>query len=355
MSTGFFADRTTKKEKKTDLELVKKIFNPVVTNDLVINNKIYGYPLYLDTLALYYNVNIFQDVRGKLLKEKKLSDENYFRQGPSNWNQLVDYVRFLTVRNGNDLTSPAIALGTSDVPYYQDILAALMLQNKTKMTTDDFTAANFQLPATKATGETEYPGIKALEFYTQFARPGNENYTWDPKFGSAEGAFFAGKLPMLIQYGAFEKVLKQMAPTLEYQTSPLPQVQGNQDPIDYGRYLAYVVPLGSPHKTEAWKFIKYFDTKGIALYLKGTKFVGANIVKNPPTMYDRTFKKNPFEFQGLSAQSWHKGAEPMKVDSIFRDMINDVTQKNVPAQTAVNSAATRITELLRTETKKGSN
>jgi len=57
----------------------------------------------------------------------------------------------------------------------------LMLQNQTKMISEDLGQASFNLPTKDSSGKDIYPGTKALDFYTSYSNPSSPNYTWNPQ------------------------------------------------------------------------------------------------------------------------------------------------------------------------------
>ena len=128
-------------------------------SDVVINNKIYGLPLSVDTLAMYYN----QD----------LLDASGVVEVPQYWNndfqQTVKKITKLDLK-GNILQS-GIALGTArNIERFSDILSVLMIQNGAIMMSDSGQILFNTVPA-NSQNKNYNPGQMALRFYNDFADP----------------------------------------------------------------------------------------------------------------------------------------------------------------------------------------
>ena len=219
MPAGGFADPDNK---KNDLEVYKDSYPPVVTQDNVINNQIYGVPLTIDSLKLFVN----QDLANKALNEYLQTHPNIDISAMSNtisnptiWDDVVTADHIITTKTAKgDISRSAIALGTSDnIPAATDILTALMMQNGAKMVTDDLGTAQFNT-SQNLFGKIQYPGTKALEFYTSFSNPKNANYTWNSKMGNARRAFAEGKVAMLIDYDSAKDEIRNISPNFYYRT-----------------------------------------------------------------------------------------------------------------------------------------
>src|SRR3990167_2177105 len=135
----------------------------VVGKDVIIDNQIYGLPFSVDTLVMYYNKDLLATAGIPL--------------PPETWQEFVQDVPRLTIQdNEGTIIQSGAALGTADnVSRSVDILSLLMIQNGTNMV-DPVTG---KVSIDKAVEGSAYlHGHKALEFYTDFASPNKEVYTW---------------------------------------------------------------------------------------------------------------------------------------------------------------------------------
>jgi len=155
------------------------VFADVVYNDAVFDNQIFGLPMSVDTLALYYNRDLFNTAGIPL--------------APTTWTEIQEAVKRLTYQDtAGALTQSGIALGTADnVDRATDIVSLLMLQNRAVMTVGR--SVTFQ--QTPPNGSREYvPGPDAVRFYTDFANPVKEVFTWNSQQPNSLDAFAQGNL-----------------------------------------------------------------------------------------------------------------------------------------------------------------
>jgi ABC-type glycerol-3-phosphate transport system substrate-binding protein len=325
---------TIKKEKKVILQTnagltigqLKKAFVDVVAQDVVLVNPdtrkedIYGLPLSMDTLALYYNVD--------LLNRANLPEP------PSTWNELQEMVPKLTKVDANDgVVQSAIALGLSDnIEHYFDILSALMLQNGTVFTSEFNQMVMDRIPSELQDKTDTPPAMSALDFYSSFAKPYKVTYTWDQYRNQAVREFAAGNLAMFVGYQFHNSTIKGLSPKLNYQVAPLPQVNPEY-PVSYGNYWVMGVSKKSKASDIAWDFIQFAtQADEVSKYLKASGTVTAlkSLVKN-----QQTDELGVFANQVLTAKSWFHGADFDAVQKVFKQMVDDAATDNYESISAL--------------------
>ena len=317
------------KDKDFNLRLLNETYPQIVQNELVTNNSLLGIPLSIDTLALYYNKDIFDYYKIPL--------------PPQTWEDILKLVPKLRKTNPQgQITRAAIALGTSDnINWSPDILSELIMKLSSSMVDKQNTKITFDDSIIK--GDTRLiPGVEALKEYTQFANPKSKYYTWSDNFPNAIYAFSQGKTAMLISYNLAQQVIKKEAPGLRYDISPFPffgfENIGNQ--INYGRTMNAVVSNRSQSQPAAWQFLKYLSSQGASQYYFAQ-------TKNPPARLDlinlatNDEKVGVFASQILTSRNWYQ-FDFQQINSLFSKMINDVTLGNIPPEQAVSSAASGI-------------
>jgi ABC-type glycerol-3-phosphate transport system substrate-binding protein len=255
-------------------------FVNVAQNDLVLRDpadgqmKIYGLPMTVDTLALYYNKAAFDD---KIPSQGKPS---------VTWEGLKDDVFKLTKKDQSfeRFEVAGIAMGRSDnILRAIDILYMLMLQYKTQFYNNNVSQAQFAKQNTiSASGVGINPATEALKLYTSFALPSNKNYSWnsylaDPKSPVKEIDTFArGKVTMIFGYSYLYdqivseiKMLKgQGVNTIDEKNVKVAEVPQVNDPgvstekrVAYANYYAETVSRTSKNPNEAWDFLSFITSK----------------------------------------------------------------------------------------------
>lgn len=301
--------------------------------NIKLPEKIYAVPLFVDTLAIYWNKDIFNTMR--------------VAEPPKDWNEFNEDVVKLTVKdiNGN-IIRPGATIGTANnVNRASDILSLLMLQTGTQMVNDRKDGAIFD-QSVNISGSTIEPGQAALKFYTNFADPKQSVYTWNQKMDYSIDAFSQGRAAMMINYSYHINTIKAKDPHLNFAVAQMPQAKGSSVAVNYANYWGLGVSDFSidNNKKYAWIFLKWLAQKDIA-----QKYLQA--AKRPASRRDLIpwQKDDPelgvFASQALSAKSWYE-IENNSIDTVFNQMIDSVVQGQ-QAEDALSQAAKQITLLMK--------
>ncbi|TXH02870.1 MAG: extracellular solute-binding protein [Candidatus Moraniibacteriota bacterium] len=319
----------------------RETFVDVVADDFLgSDGQIYAAPLSVDSLALYYNKDIFNTLG--------------IAELPKTWEELLGLVRKMTEidRYGN-INRSAISLGTGDnINRSVDVLLLLMLQM----------GADFQDERFFTTGAAQ----KAFEFYNRFARLDSTFYTWSPREHYSIDAFYEGTLGMTINYSYHYPTFRQKNAKFNFAVAPLPQFSGEQ-PINFANYWGFAVAKNkayTPSRSdttpltaeqyqqvrthEAWQLIHYlaFPHPGNSLTLYnalGPTSAAFALKSDPALDYLKLTRKPaarrdlietqkddlalaPFALGNLVARSWKPGNNTEAVESLLVDAINSVNR-----------------------------
>ena len=301
-------------------------FVEVAVNDLTVGGQIYALPLYVDTLALYYNRNLFNNVG--------------ITTPPKNWEEFNSAVEQLTKldASGNIIQSGA-AMGTSqNVNRSTDILTALMLQSGVRMTDSDNTAATFS----RSVSSTPIGEI-VLRYYTDFANPNVRTYTWNSGQHYSVDAFAEGEVAMMLNYSHQAGVLNQKAARLNYAISSMPQIS-DMDIKNYANYWAVAVSKKSLVSNEAWRFAAYLASReGASSYLAQTMRPSAR--RDIIDLQKNDLSLGVFANQALSAKSWYQ-IDSSAVEAIFAEMIDNVNFGSLSVRDALQNAESEVNVLM---------
>jgi multiple sugar transport system substrate-binding protein len=322
------------------LEEMKDLFVPAVYGDTVRDGQIWGLPLAVDNLVLFYNRAL-------------LSASNVVAP-PKTWNELVTMTGQITKTDNGKLVRSAIAMGTANNNNrFFDILSLLLMQQGA-LTVDN--NGKVILDQTKAE--------KALDFYLDFAPRWQSNgnkilttaYTWDDSVApEATDAFIQGKLAMMFGYIYQWPFLKAQAPNLDIAVTGVPHmVEGGADinkgvSINLANYWLLSAAKKTKHANEAWDFIR-FATLGRSRTVDANnqeviKLRAENYLENNNGNYaklrtpalneliSKYQKSNDQRFQPglgqvLTAQSWYRGKDAAGMENVFKQAINAVIYEN---------------------------
>ncbi len=304
-------------------------FDNVATKDFVLSNAIYAVPLYVDTMALYYNTDLFNSAG--------------IAQPPATWSQFNQDVQTLTkLDQYGNITQAGGAIGTSqNINRSTDILSLLMMQSGAKM----YDRINKDATFDQAVGSST-PGQQALTYYTNFANSANQDYTWNSRMPYSVDAFEQGKVAMMFNYSFMISQLKTQAPYLHFAVAPMPQLD-TSNKKNIANYWALTVAKTSPHPYDAWMFLTFLGSnKEMEKYLQA-----AQVPTPIPALYNWQLSDkstdpllDPFIQQTLTADDWYE-PDANAVEQIFANMIDQVNLGQKTVSDALSNAATLVTNL----------
>jgi maltose-binding protein MalE len=210
------------------------------------------------------------------------------------------------------------------------------------MVSDDKTVPEFNLPIKSSTGQDQYVGTRALNFYTSFAQSNKEDYSWNTGMMNNLETFEKEKLIMTFAYPYEINTILQKNPSLKVKVIKTPQVKGTDEAMYYPSYWGETVSRNSKNSYAAWDFIKYIsdDNSGVlSQFLNSTKRFSAKINDKFAPSYPQVGNYSLYVEQLDNAKSWYKGINPTKVTLALKSMITKVVTGKVEAQRAIDTAA----------------
>lgn len=312
----------------------QETFVDVAAEDFIITDQVYGLPFSVDTLALYYNKDLFNTAA--------------VASPPITWEEFKEDVKKLTKTDelGN-IIQAGVALGTAkNVNRAVDILYLLMLQNGTQMISEDKKSAAFNQKVKTKEGETFIPGLDALIFYTDFANPKKTVYTWNPNMLNSIDAFVDEKTAMIFNYSYQNAIIKSKAPKLNYAIAPCPQIEADpQKATNFANYWGEVVSLTSPNRDIAWDFLLYLAKKeNMENYTRLTKRPASRRDVIESQLEDPDLKI--FAGQALTAKSWYQ-KDAAIIENIFIETIESVVLGETTTEDALNKATTQVNAVMK--------
>jgi len=218
------------------------LYYPVAKRDLTAGSVLYGIPLMIEGLGLFYNEDLFAAAG--------------VTAPPTTWPELLEVIPKLSKPEGNGFAVSAIALGTTgNIENFSDIIAVMFMQN----------GANLADPM-----KTKQQAEEVLGFYRRFATPTEPVYTWNETMDNSMYAFAIGKVAMVLapSWRAFDII--EMAktagnPNMRFKIVPIPQLPGNT--VTWASYWVEGVSERSKNKTAAFEFLKYLTSRDVMTML----------------------------------------------------------------------------------------
>jgi len=298
------------------------LFPTAAGQDFVYKGAIYALPLNMDTLALFYNRDIF--------------DRAAVASPPATWDEFQKVVPKLRALNDKgQITTAATAMGGSakTVAHAADVLSLLLLQNGATMPSSETPEARF----------ADTKGTAALEFYTQFSNPASQVYTWNESEASSLDNFAIGGVAMVFGYRSDTALIKGKNQFLNFGVAPAPQLsQGSA--VNYPKYWGLAVSKQGKNPSGAWDFVQFATTNADALnaYASAT-----NNLPALKTFIDYNLNNKDygvFATEALSARSWWI-PDAARTDEILNNAILRVISGGANSTQALHEAQGSINQI----------
>ncbi len=333
-------------------------FVDVVVNDFLYDGKILSAPLSVDSLALYYNKDIFNSVG--------------LTAPPTTWDEFNNAVKKITIIDDfGRITRSGVAMGTAkNINRSTDLLELLLLQNGAQMPTKNH--SNFSVD--KNIGEN------SLNFYTQFASLDSPLYSWNNRMHYSLDAFYEGTLGMMLNYSWHIDTIKKKNSKLNFAIAKIPQIS-LQEPTNYANYWTFVVSKNkTPTKDlqkfenandvrafEAWQFLKFLTFRNDGNFnvynLSSEKIYTHAVNIDPAKEYLEITKKpaarrdliemqktdselGPFAYGNLIARSWYR-QNSTGIETAWAEIIEAVNKGELTPRKAFELGSSRIRHLTR--------
>jgi multiple sugar transport system substrate-binding protein len=300
-------------------------FYPVTYYDLIRDNKIYGIPLMFDGLAMYYNSDIFQNAGLSV---------------PTNWDEVLNAAKKLTVRDGENLKVAGIAMGNTNVEHWSDILGIMLLQN----------GADPSLP-------TDVCAREAVDYFINFTS--GDQKVWDDTLGNSVLAFANGKAAMMVapSWEAFE--LKKINANLNFKITAFPQIPGGKR--FWASYWVEGVNSKSKNQSVAWDFLMFLSKKETLqlLYTDAAKsstdrLFGeiyprqdmVDLVKNDPLVAPYLAGAKESKSWYLASRTFDQGINDRMI-KYYEDLVNKLNRKEESTDEALKTVSLGVAQVLK--------
>jgi ABC-type glycerol-3-phosphate transport system substrate-binding protein len=309
------------------------------------NNEMFALPIYSDSLALYYNKDLFAKAG--------------ITNPPATWDELKKDIKKLTISDRkNNIEQAGIALGSGqNINRSCDIVSLLMFQGGSKIINNQKEIdINKKIAFNTPQGIQERePGLTAIQFYMEFSDPNKDIYTWNNDMENSVKSFAEGKTAMMFGYAYQKANLLAMNPDLNYGIAPAPQIPKSAvinisnvwSPVVSNQQSCSITNQNNKTNIDcaqiAWSFLSFANEKeNITEYLNKTGKASARIdIAKEQSQRDDTI--SAFAKQADSARSYNKFDD--KIETILTTMLDEIYKDRDNWKDKVNNAVTQIEEL----------
>jgi ABC-type glycerol-3-phosphate transport system substrate-binding protein len=282
----------------------------------------------IDPLVMYYN--------------RSMLDANGIVSPPDNWDDFIGVVPTLTQRDErNKIIKSAVAFGHfSNISHAKNVLSTLFMQSGNKIVSEKEGRFVSDLMVLRSS----YSLSSILEFYTDFADPQKNIYSWNKSLPFSRDFFSTDKLAFYFGYASELSSLISKNPNQNFLVAEIPQIQNANFKLTSAKITGLAISAFSKNANTAFIVANKMSSGDFVSKLaKNLKVVPARRDLLAIKQTDAYFPT--FYSSALYAKGWLDPSSK-DTDDIFRKMINGVSSNNLDVRSAISDASAKLSLLL---------
>ncbi|MEZ6209462.1 MAG: extracellular solute-binding protein [Candidatus Paceibacterota bacterium] len=292
---------------------------------------IFALPFTVDPLVMYYN--------------RDLVSAAFYDKPPETWDGYYKFAFETTKRNEDQtIETSAIAFGAYDnILHAKDILSMLFLQTGNGITYFNGNTLDTDISVVPVGGNDPLTQ-SALVFYTDFANPATDFYSWNRSLNTDYDMFVSGKLAVYFGYASEVFGIRARNPNLNFDVAVVPQIKDSVSQVTYAKYTGLAVSKQS--KNPATAILVAEQMAGRDFQEKLTEITRlppvhkALLVADPVDPYDGIFKKSAF-----ISKSWID-PNPASTSTAYETLIEDVLSGRMSVADAINDFVSTLESII---------
>jgi ABC-type glycerol-3-phosphate transport system substrate-binding protein len=291
---------------------------------------IYGYPLMVDPLVMYWNRDI-------------LSSKNVL-SAPKTWEAIVnDIVPTFVERDFNrNITLSPLAFGEyRNVTNAAAVLGMLTIQGGSSLVVEG-SEGRYQLLLNQTADRGRTPLEAAATFYTNFSSPSNPLYSWNRARPVDRDAFLSEDLILYFGKGSEARGLAAQNPNLNFDIAEVPQGAAATLRRTYGTFYGLSLLRSSDNKQGAYIAMQLIGgadfSRAYAEYLGMAPVHRTSLASGSSDTYGRIIYST-----AVVARGW-LSPKPTAVDTVFGQMVEDILANRRRPADAAGDAVGRLSQ-----------
>ena len=289
---------------------------------------ILSFPITIDPLVMYYNRTIL--------------DSNNIVYPPATWDEFQNLVPILTKKdNSNTITQSTVAMGQySNIANAKDILATLFMQ----LSNPIISQKNGVFSSTLDSNTGKYDLSSVLTFYTDYADPLKDVYSWNRSLSNSQDAFSAENLVFYFGFASELPSLISKNPNENFSVASVPQTKDINGKATFAHVQGIAIASSSKNFNAAFTVASLMATGDFAgAYAKA---IGAVPARRDLLSVKQTDAFSPeFYSSALFSTSWLDPSSS-DTDNIFQNMIEGVLSNNMSSRDAIKDGSGKLNLLL---------
>lgn len=299
-------------------EEIEREFAPLV-KAAKLDGRYWGLPTAVRTLALFYNVDLFE--------------ENGIQAPPETWEEFIEIAKKLTIRQGNTLVRAGFGMAPDGQDHHL-IREVLIRQLGGAPYSEDYRQVLYNSPE----------GVRALQFYADLAlvhKVGEPDFPFPGVSGYYREGFNAGLIAMIVD-GSFAIGTIQRGAQFRWSVAELPRFSPGGERHNFASFWMHALtPRAQGAEREAAaKFLKFITSEeAMELWLQKVGELPARLalLERPELLADPIF--GPF-MRALPYSHATFFVDEARQRQIMIDAVLRVIRGGVPAAEALAQAAT---------------
>ena len=288
-----------------------------------------AFPIAVDPMVMYYS--------------RSMLDAANIVYPPAYWDEFSSLVPKLTQKDDtNKIIKSTVALGQfQNINFAKDILATLFMQAGNPIVSES-TGGRYVSSLDQTT--PGYPLGAVLQFYTDFANPIKDVYSWNRSLPVSRDYFSAENLAFYFGYASEFRSLVNKNPNQNFLVAPVPQIRGANFKLTSGHVMGIAISSQSKNFNTALTAASLMATSNFAARFApalGMVPVRRDLIQTIPTdSYSPVFYSS-----ALYAKAW---LDPSSIDTdnIFRGMTEKVLSNTMSFEDSVRDASAKMGLLL---------
>ncbi len=286
-------------------------------------------PLTIDPMVMYWNRDIFTSAS--------------MVAPPTKWTEFYGLVPKIVARSSTgSIVQSFVSFGEyQNVTNAKEILSTLIMQSG-----DSIVASkNGFLTAEIVTNSSTQSGAaRAVGFFTEFARPDKDSYSWNRSLPYSRSMFEAGDLALYFGHASEYRSIKQKNPHLNFDITVMPQADQSLKRVTFGRMQGIAVTKSSRNLVGAVQAVLLLSSSDVVeavAKMSGLPPVRRDLLTVRPT--DAVF--SVLYDSAIISRAWHDPS-PVDTSQLFETMINDINSGSLKTSQALSVLQSSFERLL---------
>lgn len=290
----------------------------------------YALPAIVDPLVMYWNRDILSSAG--------------MAAPPEYWDEMRGLSERLTKTDGFlNIERSAVSLGTfENINNAKDLVSLLLMQSGSRIVSRS--GGRYVADFSQSSTNMSLPPSEALNFYTEFASPNKQAYSWNNSMPMSRDVFLAEDLAIYFGLASEERELIRANPNLNLGVSFIPQVRASDRRMTTGDMYGFAAIKNSKNFNHAFTAIFHLaGAEGVGYLDKATGLpsVRNSLLKEDPSRASSRIGVN----SALVLRLW-PDPERRETHAAFSRMISSVLSNEMSASDAVGRLQREISNLL---------